>query len=190
MAARLVTKTTDATCTNVNNENTFKNFIASCRTPNDTSRVNNLFTNSEQSFVDMFATMRAQADDLILTGKSMSSLANLAGATVSGADSRIKSLTDRQTKLKQEISKSRGISEASDKAFLESIMNEKPQEEVAPTIQDVTLLLFWLSWVSMVLVLVVIRWTAPDGGWRVGVFTFGLLVLVSSMVYALLIKVA
>jgi hypothetical protein len=190
MSTRFVTNTGNATCTNVANETMFKTFIGSCRTTNDTSRVNNLFTNSEQKFKDNFAQMRAQADDLILTGKSMSSLANLAGATVSGADSRIKSLTDRQTKLKQEIAKSRGVSEASDKEFLESIMNEKPQEEVAPTLQDVTLLLFWLSWVGLVLVLTMIRWTAPNGGWRVGLFTFGLLILVSVMVYALLIKVA
>jgi len=77
-----------------------------------------------------------------------------------------------------------------DRTFLEDVMNGAPQQQTAPTLQDITLLLFWFGWLTLMILLVYVRWASPGGGWKSGVFTLALMVFVTICVYALLIRVA
>lgn len=168
----------------------FTQYVQQCRTSTgDVSRTNNMFPVA-RAFKNNFTDLRSQFDDMITTGNSMSALANLSGATVSGADQQIRQLEEKKGSLLSEINKQRRISESADRTFLEDIMNGTPQQQTAPTLQDVTLLLFWFGWLTLTILLVYIRWASPGGGWKSGLFTLALLAFVTICVYALLIRVA
>ncbi len=168
----------------------FKQYVQQCRTSSgDVSRTNNMFPVA-RAFKNNFTDLRSQFDDMLTTGNSMNALANLSGATVSGADQQIRQLQEKKGNLLSEINKQRRISESADRTFLEDIMNGAPQQQTAPTLQDVTLLLFWFGWLTLTILLVYVRWASPGGGWKSGVFTLALMAFVTICVYALLIRVA
>lgn len=167
----------------------FNQYVSQCRTNPDTTMARNMFPDAN-AFKNVFQQLRSQFDDMLMTGNSMSALVNLSGATVSGADQQIRQLQEKKDTVRSEISKQRRISESADRTFLEDVMNGAPQEQTAPTLQDVTLLLFWFGWLTMSVVLVYIRWASPGGGWRSGTFTLALIGFVTICVYALLLRVA
>lgn len=121
----------------------------------------------------------------------MNSLVGLAGATTDGANRQLDTLTKRKDELLAQINQYRIVGGAADKSFLEDIMHDRaPKKEVAPSLQDVTLLLFWFGWLVMAATLVAVRWLSPDGNWRSAAFTLVILLLVTVCMYAILKQVA
>jgi hypothetical protein len=185
------TNLTNAQCTlGTSQTNTFDNYIKTCRTNADTARANNFFNPSNNNFIDSFTTLRAQFDNLIISGDAVSVLADMAGSTNSDANRQLDSLQKRKDYLKTQIQNLRSETEGIDRQFLDDIMNGTPKYEVAPSLQDGTLLLFWFAWVVMLSVIVAVRWLSPSGGWKAGVFTLLLMLLVSICLHALLTQVA
>ena len=185
------TNTTNAQCLGGSQlAQSFTRYVQQCRTSTgDVSRTNNMFPVAS-AFKNNFTDLRSQFDDMLTTGNSMSALANLSGATVSGADQQIRQLQEKKEGVLSQINKQRRISESADRTFLEDVMNGAPQQQTAPTLQDITLLLFWFGWLTLMILLVYVRWASPGGGWKSGVFTLALMVFVTICVYALLIRVA
>ena len=168
----------------------FNEYVRDCRTTDDISRGNNFFSESKQKFKDIFRDFRAQYDDLIITGNQFNTLASLSGATTGEANNQLDALNKKKTLLLADINSYRRISDSSDKSFLEDIMHGRPQKELAPSLQDAVLLLFWFSWLVLSITLVAVRWGSPGGGWRAGSFTLLLMLLVTLFVFALLKQVA
>ncbi len=99
-------------------------------------------------------------------------------------------LQRRKETLKNELDHYRNIADSADKTFLEDIYNGTPQKELAPSLQDIALLVFWFGWLVMSIVLIVVRTGSPGGGLTAGFFAFFVLLLVTLCVFALLKKVA
>lgn len=170
---------------------TFQQYVTDCRTSQDRTRATNFFSESIQKYKDAFESLRAQFDDLIITGDSMNSLVSLSGATTDGVNKQIDTLTKRKDQLLSEINQYRMAGGAADKSFLEEIMHDRaPKKEVAPSLQDVTLLLFWFGWVVMGVTLVAVRFMSPDGNWKSAAFSLVILLLVTVCLYAILKQVA
>ncbi len=188
----LGTNTSDARCLSGTAETqTFQQYIQQCRKSQDTTRSQQFFSESKRGYKDLFQTLRAQYDDLLVTGNSLHSLVELAGATTNGANSQIDALQKRKDILIAEIKANKRVGEAADKSFLEDIMHgRQPQPEQIPTLQDGVLLLFWFGWILMMITLVVVRFLAPGGGLTSGLFSIVLLVLVTITLFALLKQVA
>jgi cell division protein FtsB len=185
------TNLTNAQCTlGTSQTNTFDNYIKTCRTNNDTARANNFFNTSTANFNDSFETLRAQFDNLLISGSSVSTLADLSGATGKDANRQLDSLQKRKDTLRAEIKTLRSQVEGIDRQFLDDIMNGTPKYEVAPSLQDGTLLLFWFAWIIMSITIVAVRWLSPTGGWKAGTFTLLLMLLVTICIHALLTQVA
>ncbi len=186
----MATATTNAQCLrSAGLGQSFDQYITNCRPNADTMMARRLFPNSGV-FKDTFQYLRAQFDDILTTGDSMNALLNLSGATVSGADQQIRQLQDKKSSLQSEIGKYRRISESADRSFMDEVMNGTPKEQLTPTLQDVTLLLFWFGWLTMIITIVFVRWASPGGGWKSGVFTLALVLIVTLCVYALIAKIA
>lgn len=168
----------------------FNEYVRDCRTFDDKARANNFFSASKEKYKAIFSDFRAQYDDLITTGNQISTLAGLSGATTSEANSQLNDLTKKKDMLLEEIKGYRRISDSAEKSFLEDIMHGRPQKELAPSLQDGVLLLFWFGWLVMSLTLVAVRWGSPGGGWRAGLFTLLLMLLVTIFLFALLKQVA
>ncbi len=184
------TNTTDAQCLrSAGLGQSFDQYINNCRTNPDTMMARRLFPDSTV-FKNTFQELRGQFDDILTTGNSMNALVNLSGATVSGADKQIQQLQEKKNSVQAEIGKYRRISESADRSFMEDVMNGTPKEQLTPTLQDVTLLLFWFGWLTMIITIVFVRWASPGGGWKSGVFTLALVLLVTLCVYALIVKIA
>jgi hypothetical protein len=192
MAAPRGTDARNAKClVGTNESRTFQQYVADCRTSQDNVRATNFFSESTQKYKEAFDSLRAQFDDLIITGDSMNSLVGLAGATTDGANRQLDTLTKRKDQLLSEINHYRLQGGAADKSFLEDVMHDRaPKNEVAPSLQDVTLLLFWFGWLVMVFTLVAVRYLSPDGNWRSAAFTLVIMLLVTVCMYAILKQVA
>lgn len=186
----MATNTTNAQCLrSAGLGQSFDQYITNCRTNADTMMARRLFPESSV-FKNTFQQLRAQFDDVLTTGESMNALVNLSGATVSGADQQIRQLQEKKNSITAEIAKYRRISESADRSFMDEVMNGAPKEQLAPTLQDITLLLFWFGWLTLIITIVFVRWASPGGGWKSGVFTLVLVLLVTMCVYALIVKIA
>jgi len=184
------TNTTNAQCLQSSSlVQSFTEYITQCRTSSDTTMAKHMFPDAE-AFKSVFQNFRSQFDDMIHTGDAMSALANLSGATVSGADQQIQQLDEKKSSIRSEIAKYRRISESADRSFMDTIVEGQPQEQLAPTLQDITLLVFWFGWLVMTVLLVWVRWASPGGGWQSGLFTLTLLLVATLCVYALLVNIA
>lgn len=187
----MATNQRNATCLpNTNQTKAFQTYVSQCRTASDTARATNFFSNSIQDYKNIFQSLRAQFDDLIVLGNNVNTLTNASGQTVSGIDTQISEHQKKKDKLLAEIQHYRRQSEAADKSFLEDVMHGTPQEEVAPSLQDAVLLLFWFGWTVMIATLVGIRWMSPGGNYKAGLFTFAVLFLLTVCLYAIIQKVA
>ena len=185
------TNNQNATCLNGTGETqSFQEYISKCRTASDTQSANNFFSGSIEEYKSIFDGFRAQYDDLIFTGNSMSSLVNLAGATTSKANSQIEALSKRKDILKSKIHHYRQKEQTSDKHFLEDIMHRTPKKEVTATLQDAVLLLFWFGWVVLSMVLIIVRYSSPGGSVTSAAFSFVLVLMVTVCIFALLSAVA
>lgn len=187
----MATNQRNATCLpNTTQTQTFNIYLAQCRTARDTARANNFFGNAIQTYKDTFQSLRAQFDDLIVLGDSVNTLTTATGQSATGVDTQITEHQKKKDKLLADIQNYRRQSDASDKTFLEDIMHGTPQEEVAPSLQDAVLLLFWLGWIVLTFTLVGIRWLSPGGNYKAGLFTFAILFLITICIYAIIQKVA
>jgi hypothetical protein len=167
----------------------FEQYVASCRTTDDTRRANNLFSPSIADFTATFDQYRAEYDNLIVTGDSVSTMADLTGGTTNQANQQLNEVTKKKDMLLAEIKAVRSQVEAIDRGFLDSIMQGVPSLEKAPTLQDWGLLLFFFSWFLMGLTLVGIRYASEGGGLKPAGFTFLLYMLVTIFVYSLIQQV-
>lgn len=185
------TNLTNAQCTlGTSQTTTFENYLRTCRTTQDTARANNFFNPSTIDFNNSFDMLRSQFDNLLVSGDSISVMADMAGATGDQANQQLNALQKKKDMLAAEIKSLRSKVEGIDRQFLDDVMNGTPKNELAPTLQDGVLLLFWFSWLIMVLTIVSVRWFSPGGNWKAGIFTLLLMVLVTLCVYAILNQVA
>jgi hypothetical protein len=167
----------------------FEQYVTSCRTSDDTRRANNLFSPSIADFNATFEQYRAEFDNLIIAGDSMSAMADLTGGTTGQANQQLNDVTKKKDMLLAEIKATRAQVEALDRGFLDTIMQGTPSLENAPTLQDWSLLLFFFSWSLMGLTLVGIRYVSEGGGWKPAGFTLILYILVTIFVYSLIQQV-
>ena len=180
---------TDARCLNPGATD-FNTYVSICRTSDDNARANTFFSEADATYKASFQQLRAQYDDLIVMGDASNTLSSLAGATTDQVKSELNALSKKKDLLTAEISNYRRISESADKTFLEDIMQGTAKEQLTPTLQDVSLFLFWIGWLFIFITLVTVRWGSPGGGWRSGVTTLVLMTLVTIVLYALLKQVA
>jgi Tfp pilus assembly protein PilN len=189
--ASMETNNQNASCLNGTGETaSFQQYISKCRSASDTQRANNFFSSSIQEYKSVFESLRAQYDDLIITGDSMNSLVNLAGATTSQANTQIDTLSKRKETLKSKIQNYRQREQTSDKNFLEEIMHKKPTKKVAGTLQDGVLLLFWFGWIVLSIVLITVRYSSPGGSITSAAFSLVLIIMVTVCIFAILNAVA
>jgi hypothetical protein len=187
----LETNTLDATCLPGTGESTtFEQYVKRCRTAQDQQRANNFFSESIAQYKESFEQLRAQYDDLIVSGDSMNSLLSLSGGTVSAANNQINQLTKKKDMLKAEKDSIERQSQAADKSFLEEVMHGTPKPELAPGLDDIVLLLFWVSWLILGIALISVRTFSPMGGWRSALFSLTLLLLITVCLYGVLKQVA
>ena len=191
MSGNLQTDQRDSSCLGGTNETkAFQSYLGKCRTNADTTRATNFFSESLQSIKDTFHSLRAQGDDLLILGESVMSVASLSGNSLDAVNTRIRGLYNEKKELQEERDRYQHHSKISDKSFLEDVLNGTPQAKTAPSLQDVTLLLFWFGWIVIVFTLTAVRWFSPGGSWKAGVFTLLLLILVTACLYSLLIQIA
>lgn len=180
----------DGIClTGTDQTKTFNNYLNTCRKSEDTLRANNFFSESIVNFKGVFQQLRAQYTDLMTAAESQNAILSLSGNTTPGVDNQLEGLEQKKQKLIHEIEQYQGNSEASNRKFLEDIMHRTPKAEMFPSLQDISLGLFIFGWVTICIILVLVRWGSPGGTWRAGVFTLILLILVTLCVYALLMSV-
>lgn len=162
----------------------FENYINSCRTSRDTTIATNFLSQTIEKYIGLFDSHRAHFTDLMITADSLSS--NIGNSNVLNDERN--TMARKKEKLKNEIDSFRTESSSSDKMFLEDIYNKTSKKEFAPSLQDVALLLFWFSWAVISITLIVVRWAT--GGWKAGLFSAVILVLVTLCVFAILVQVA
>ena len=164
----------------------FQKYLTSCRTTQDTRIANTFLSETIEKYIGLFDSYRAQYTDLIMNADNLYALTSNA----SSLNDEHNALHKQKDKLKHKIKHYRMKASASDKVFLEDIYNGNPKAELAPTLQDITLLLFWFGWLVMSITLIVVRWTSPGGGWQAGLFVTIILLLVTLCVFAILVQVA
>lgn len=181
----------DARCNNgAEYQANFAKYVSDCRDAADTRLATQFFSNSARNIKKTFQDSRDQYTDLIVTGDNMINVANLSGNSLAGVNQRLNELSKKKDLLVAEIQKYRGLAEAADKTFLDDIMHGPPKEELTPSLQDATLMLFWIGWIFISLTLVAVRWGSPGGGWKNGLFTLAIVLLVTMCLFALLKQVA
>lgn len=191
MAAAQNTNAANAQCLpNTAQTQAFNNYLNACRTSQDTARANNFFSQSIANYKATFQELRAQYDDLVVTGDSLSSLQNLTGASSSSTNQQIDAAQKKKDTLTVQLKTLRNQVDASNKSFLEDVMHGTPKPEVAPSLQDLTLLLFWFAWAFFGLLITSVRVFTPGGGWRAGLFAFVIFLLLTLCLYAVLVQVA
>jgi len=185
--SNLQTDQTSAKCLpNSSETQQFQEYINSCRTAKDTTIANTFLSGTIEKYIDLFESYRAQYTNLMINADSLSTLSS----NTTTLKNELNNSMENQTKLKAEIEEYRQKIGSSDKSFLEDIYNGAPKKELAPTLQDVALLLFWFSWLVMMVTLVFVRWTSPGGGWQAGLFALVILLLVTLCVFGILSQVA
>jgi len=162
----------------------FQNYINSCRTSKDTQLATTFLSQTVEKYIGLFDTHRAHFNDLMITADNLSSSSGNSRTLSSELDGMAK----KKESLKNEIEHYRTESKSSDKMFLEDIYNKTAKKEFAPSLQDVALLLFWFSWLVISITLIVVRWVT--GGWKAGLFSAVILLLVTVCVFAILVQVA
>lgn len=183
--------TPNALCANgAQYQTNFNQYITQCRDAADVRLADQFFSNSKAKYKAIFENLRAQSTDFLLVGDNLMTVSNLAGNSTSSVNDRLNDLSKKHDILTAEIRKYRGLAEAADKTFLDDILHGPPKEEIAPSLQDASLLLFSLGWLFITITLVAVRWGSPGGGWKNGLFTLAIMLLVTMCLYALLKQVA
>ncbi len=190
MAPTQAINTAQAKClTGTAETKNFEEYVTQCRTTDDSRRANNLFAPAIADFTGAFEKMRAEFDDLVIIGDGTMAMANLAGNTTGQVDDQLVGFQKRKDMLLAELNAVRNQVQGIDKGFLETIMQGTPEKELAPTLQDWSLLLFSFAWMLMVITLTVVRYSS-SGGWKPAAFTFAILMLVTLCLYGVLQQVA
>ena len=180
----------NATCLSTSAQTSqFKSYINTCTgsiNQNDAAVAATFLSESINKYKDIFNSHRAQYDDLVITGNNLAAMSGNTG----DMDSQINKLAMQKSKLQREIDANRAESGAYDQSFLEDIYNGTPEKKLAPTLQDVALLLFWFGWLIMSIVLIAVRVMSPGGSFKAGLFVFVILLLTTLCVYAIINYVA
>ena len=185
------TNATNAKCLlNTAETQTFNSYINQCRTTSDIRRANNLFTPAIAQFKDTYAGLRAEYDSLLVVGNNTSVMATLAGTTTSSANEQLNELSKKKDVLVSQIKATRVQAEAADRGFMDSVMQVPDKKPWITNLQELTLHVLWIGWLFMIVTIVSVRWFSPGGTWVAGVFTLGLMLLVTMCVYALIVQVA
>ena len=174
--------------TGTSQSNTFQEYLTACRTNDDSSRANNFFTDVNNNFKSTFESLKAEYDNLITMGNGTNDLATLSGTTITQTDGRLSAFTKKKDLLLAEIKAVKAQGEAADRSFMNEIVNGNPQGSSVPSLQDISLLLFWFAWIVMVVVLLGVRFSS--GGIKGLLVTFVVLFLVTIAMYALLLQLA
>ena len=183
--------TPNALCANgAQYQTNFNQYVTQCRNAADTRLADQFFSNSKAKYKTIFETLRAQTTDFLLTGDNLMAVSSLSGNSNTSVNSRLNELSKKKDLLTADIRKYRGLAEAADKTFLDDIMHGPPKKELAPSLQDASLLLFSVGWLFIAITLVAVRWGSPGGGWKNGLFALAIMLLVTMCVYALLKQVA
>ena len=188
------TTTPNALCANgAQYQTNFNQYVTQCRDTADTRLADQFFSNSKAQYKSIFETLRAQSTDFLLTGDNIMTVSSLSGNSGATVNSRLDELTKKKDIITADIRKYRSLAEAADKTFLDDIMHGPPKKELAPSLQDASLLLFCVGWLFITLTLVAVRWGSyrnGGGGWKNGLFTLAVMLLVTMCLYALLKQVA
>ena len=188
---QLNTDNRDASCLERTAETTsFNSYINKCRNSIDSSRADNFFSKTSAQYKDIFQGLRAQYDNLIISGDSQDTMASLSGNTHTVVSSQIGSLEKKREELIFEVKKTQNEAQSSDRMFLDDIMHQKDKKELYPTLQDFALGVFIFGWFLMICVLVFVRSVSPGGGLLAGFFTLLLLLIISLCLYGLLLYAA
>jgi hypothetical protein len=99
-------------------------------------------------------------------------------------------LNAEQTDILNKISEIDRKTASLNKDFLENIYPEFPTAGAVPTLQDLALLIFWIGWVSLIVVLLAVRFKSPGFDWKIFLLILSLLLFTTVMVYALLRQLA
>lgn len=167
---------------------TFPQYVQQCLKDGDLTSVETNFAYLQSKFIDSYTSVKAQYDDLIITHTNVLNLAS--GSNRTNLDTSIQSLTKKKTALEDTLKRYKSEAEAKNQSFLDSILQGRPQETLAPTLQDATLMLFWFGWILLGATLIFVRWLSPGGSWRSALFATILLLLATLSIYAVLQKVA
>jgi hypothetical protein len=167
---------------------TFPQYVQQCLKGNDLASVETNFSYLESKFIDSYEKLKAQYDDLIITNNNVKNLSQRSG--IDTVNQSIQSLTKKKNQLEEELKRYKSEAEAKNQSFLDSILQGRPQETLAPTLQDATLMLFWFGWILLGATLIFVRWLSPGGTWRSALFATVLLLLATLSIYAVLQKVA
>jgi len=180
------TNSQDAKCLLTSGETTqFKNYITDCTNkinPNDSAIANNFLTETINKYKDLFSSYRAQYDDLLISANNLVSLTGNTG----NIDNQVNSLRQMKDRLQHQVDTNRNEADSYNKTFLDDIYNGSPTKTLVPTLQDITLLLFWFSWLVMSIVLICVRVFSPGGTLQGGLFVFVILLLVTLCLFAII----
>jgi hypothetical protein len=167
---------------------TFPQYVQQCLKDGDLTSVETNFAYLQNKFIDSYTSSKAQYDDLIITHTNILNLAS--GSDRTNLDASTQSLIKKKKQLEDDLKRYKSEAEAKNQSFLDSILQGRPQETLAPTLQDATLMLFWFGWILLGATLILVRWLSPGGGWRSALFATVLLLLATLSIYAVLQKVA
>lgn len=187
---------TNAQCTGAGAYKTgFDSYIQSCLSSGDMNALKNVFNGLNLDSTDK----RNQGDTTnkeILDGSYNEAitlgdnLSNMAGSTKS-SDSQIKSLLTEKERLQKELRDITQEAQSADRTFLDTLIEkDEPKYETFPSLQDASLAIFWIGWLTVGIVLVLGKFMGSDGSMRSGMIVFMLFILVTVLVYGLLKKVA
>lgn len=179
--------TLNSKCLGTSQESTqFKAYIDQCKSSSDKAVATTFLSETINKYKEIFSSHRAQYDDLLITADNLVALSGNTG----DMDSQINKLSRQKTELQHKVNTNRSESSAYDQTFLEDIYNGTPDKKFAPTLQDVSLLLFWFGWLVMSIVLIYVRTMSPGGTYQSGLFVFVILLLTTLCVYAIINYVA
>jgi hypothetical protein len=105
---------------------------------------------------------------------------------IAGADARLASLQKETKDLDVKIATTKQKVNSLNKDFLENIYSGNPEASSVPTLQDLTLLVFWFGWIMLVGALFTIRVLSPGADWKIIIITFSLLLFATIILYSML----
>jgi hypothetical protein len=130
--------------------------------------------------------LRNSYTDNITKGDKLNDANNALSAANQNATKQMDALVTQENALQAEIASKKQKLNALNKGFLENIYGGNPEAGPVPTIQDLSLLIFWLGWLSLIITVFTVRILSPGADWKMGALLFALILFATVLVYALL----
>jgi hypothetical protein len=166
----------------------FQEFLKTCASPEDMSRMENLIT--FQSIKEIFEQERSNADDLIRSLQNLRTLKNTAKLKIEELATKHSGIDNDIEVLKEKIAFTEQQVDAANEQFMETITEAPTKSHSLANFQDLALGVFFTSLFILTILFTIVQWMRPDGGFMTALMTFGGMVLLSLIVYALLKEVA